>query len=133
MAVHYRWPLTTGVAQGRYYCIKYIWIDVLLSKTLVRRNRRLQQSERLGYIVPFASSILEFKDMHEVWNFICNPLTSDNDNMEDACDGNYVRSLPFLQQNTNAWQVILSHDDLEIVNHLGVHTKSIRLACSITH
>ena len=60
-------------------------------------------------------------------------MTSDNDNMEDVCDGNYVRSLPFLQQNTNALQVILSHDDLEIVNPLGVHTKSIRLACSITH
>ena len=25
MAVHSRWPLTTGVAQGRYYCIRKKW------------------------------------------------------------------------------------------------------------
>ena len=28
MAVQGRWPLTTGVAQGRYYCIIYIYIYV---------------------------------------------------------------------------------------------------------
>ena len=65
--------------------------------------------------------------MPEVWNFICNPVTSDNDNMEDVCDGNYVRSFPVLQQNPNALQVILSHDDLESVNLLGVHTKKYQV------
>ncbi len=54
-------------------------------------------------------------------------VTSDNDNMEDVCDGNYVRSLPFLQQNPNALQVILSYDDLESVNLLGVHTKKYQV------
>ena len=30
MAVHVRWPLTTGVAQGRYYCIGLSIIDAQL-------------------------------------------------------------------------------------------------------
>ena len=31
MAVHCRWPLTTGVAQGRYYCTLYaVMLNALL-------------------------------------------------------------------------------------------------------
>ena len=30
MAVHVRWPLTTGVAQGRYYCICILSVYTLL-------------------------------------------------------------------------------------------------------
>ena len=43
---------------------------LLLGTNLVWRNGTLEQSEQLGYIVPFASSIQEFMGMHEVCNFI---------------------------------------------------------------
>ena len=29
VSVHRRWPLTTGVAQGRYYCIVVVQFDQL--------------------------------------------------------------------------------------------------------
>ena len=41
--------------------------------------------------------------------------------MSDFSDGSFVKSHPLFQQHPNALQVILSHDDFEIVNPLGAH------------
>ena len=38
----------------------------------------------------------------------------------------YVMSLSYIQQNPNEIQIILSGDDLELVNHLGVHIKEYK-------
>ena len=101
---------------------------ILLGRTVVRRNDRLQQMERLGYIVPFAKSLEQFLSMPEVWHFVCNPHPSNTDTMMDLCDGNYIKCSPLFSKHPQALQIILSHDDIEIVNPLGVHTKKHKVA-----
>ncbi len=44
------------------------------------------------------------------------------------CDGTYIREHTVFQQNENAMQIILNHDDMEIVNHLGTHVKKHKLS-----
>ena len=48
--------------------------------------------------------------------------------MSDFSDGRFVKSHPRFQQHPNALQVILSHDDFEIVNPLGAHVKKHKIA-----
>lgn len=64
----------------------------------------------------------------EVGRCVLHPHYSDTGMMKDICDGTYIRSHPLFQTAPNALQIILNHDDMEIVNPLGTRVKKNKLA-----
>ncbi|KAJ8307497.1 hypothetical protein KUTeg_015581 [Tegillarca granosa] len=62
--------------------------------------------------------------MTDVWYFIQNSHKSQNDYMFDICDGNQFQEISVFRRNSNAIQIILNTDEVEIVNPLGSHVKN---------
>ena len=97
--------------------------DVVLGQNFVTKNGKITEVSRVGYIVPFEKNVSNMLSMPEVWHCVQNAHFSDSHFMWDICDGDFVKNHPLFNSNPKALQVILSCDDLEIVNPLGSHVK----------
>lgn len=100
---------------------------VVLGSKFVFVKGEIKQVKPLGYIVPFAASLKNLLEMPEVWQHIETPHVSSDEYMHDICDGKFIREHPLFVRNPRAIQIILSCDDLELVNPLGSHVKKHKL------
>jgi len=102
-------------------------VDVQLSEKYVRHKGQLVARKQYGYIVPFRATLSRLLNMPEVWSFVCSKRCSDSDVMMDICDGQYIRNHSLFTNENIALQIILSCDDMEVVNPLGSHVKKHKL------
>ncbi|XP_071941064.1 uncharacterized protein [Antedon mediterranea] len=110
------------------YC-KYVAPEkVLFGMKEKRIKGHMRQVEQYGYIVPFKSSIKALLDMPEVQHFVRNPHFSNSEMLLDVCDGLRFKNSPLFQRNPSALQIIVSHDDLELMNPLGAHIKKHKMS-----
>lgn len=53
--------------------------------------------------------------------------STQNGYMFDLCDGHQFQQSPIYSRNSNAMQIILNTDDIEVVNPLGSHVQKHKL------
>ncbi len=102
--------------------------EVLVGSESKTVNGETREIKKLGYYVPFKESIQALLQLPEVLRAVQTSHYSQNDMMHDICDGTFIREHTVFQQNVNALQIILNHDDMEIVNPLGTHVKKHKLS-----
>ena len=108
------------------YCNYIAPQEVVLGQSIVRKKGMLQYVKDCGYIVPFEKSLENYLNQPEVWAEICQPHTN-NDLMEDFCDGSYSAEIVLLQQHPNCLQFLLNTDSVEVVNPIEAHMKKHKI------
>lgn len=101
---------------------------VHLGTKVKRTSNGLKTVHHYGRIVPFQKNIEALLNMPEVWHYVQNQHRSTDGLMRDYCDGSHIKSNPLFQQHPTALQILMSHDDFEIVNPLGSHVKKHKIA-----
>ena len=86
----------------------------------------LQRVNDCGYIVPFEKSLENYLNQPEVWTEICQECTN-NELMEDFCDGSFTADNILMQQHSNCLQILINTDSVEVVNPIGAHTKKHKI------
>lgn len=120
---------TTQYQREKFYtehCRHIAPQKVFLGSKLERKNGKVTNIEYYGYIVKMSDLIQLLMEMPEMEEFLKRDQ-SNSGLMTDIFDGEYVKSHPALQ-DPGSLLVILSHDDLEIVNPLGTHVKKHKIS-----
>ena len=81
-----------------------------------------------GYYIPLRESLSKLLEMPEIWNCVNRPHFTQNELMQDVCDGDYVKNHHIFKRNQKALQIFLNNDDIELVNPIGSHTKKHKLS-----
>ena len=102
-------------------------VGITLGYKLKKIKGQIKRVSRIGYYIPFLDTLQQLLNLPEVQHFISHPHQSVTDMMYDICDGTAVRNHNILRQNPGALVFIISCDDIEIVNPIGVHTKKHKL------
>ena len=101
---------------------------VKLGERYVTIKGNLEKRNVVGRIVPFLQSLTSLVQMPEVCQYIKNSKPSHTEYMFEICDGDSVKCDPLFSRNPKALQIILTNDDIEMVNPIGSHTKKHKLS-----
>ncbi|XP_035665562.1 uncharacterized protein LOC118408812 [Branchiostoma floridae] len=98
--------------------------EVFLGQRLVFRRRHNKLEEVLHQVtfqyVPIIESIEQLLNGKGIFDMISDgPALSGDGYLRDICDGSLFQTHPVFYQDTNALQIILYYDDVEIDNPLG--------------
>ena len=86
-------------------------------------NGRPRKVNMYGYYIPIEKVVEAVMHSTHVLDCIENPHNSRDGIMRDFCDGNYIRTSKYFQNNPEALQIILFYDDAEFCNPIGHRTK----------
>ena len=101
-------------------------IEYVLGRNIGFKNkgskRQMCEIEDTMVYIPILESIEQFLSNQRIFEFVTNPLTKSTEGIYyDIKDGTCLNGNPIFQLNTNALQIILYHDEIELCNPLGSH------------
>ena len=86
------------------------------------------ESDTIQY-VPILKTLQVLLSHEDLFELVVNSGKSSDNRMHNYCDGSLYSSNKLFEQNTQALQLILYHDDFTVVNPLGNKTIKHKMSC----
>lgn len=101
--------------------------SVLLGHHLKKSKGSVHRVQDHGYFIPLQDLIESLYNLPKFCFWLEHTHNSQDNLMKDICDGQYISNSPLFERNSNALQILLYNDDIEIVNPLGTHVKKHKI------